>query len=238
MAILDYIYIVTEDGDGLTFNGADLIWEGGMAERREQLYGLVPYNREDFARALAALLPEGPVWPTGKDTVVQRLLTALAIEFERLDLRLGQLLAETDPASTTELLPDWERVVGLPDPCVTTGQTIAERRIALEGRLTSVGGQSRRFFIELAARLGYIVTIDEFASAADATAAGIAFTGDEWAHIWRVNVPTTVNIVPFRVGAGAVGEPLRKWSNEVIECQFNRFKPAHTKLLFAYSVGP
>jgi uncharacterized protein YmfQ (DUF2313 family) len=112
---------------------------------------------------------------------------------------------------------------------------VAQRRQALEGRLTSVGGQSRRFFIELAARLGYSITIDEFASAAAATAAGISFTGDEWAHIWRVNVPTPVSVTAFRVGAGSVGEPLRAWSNEVLECQFNRYKPAHTRVLFAYA---
>ena len=50
-----------------------------------------------------------------------------------------------------------------------------------------------------------------------------------------MTMPTTVAITPFRVGAGAVGEPLRAWSNEVIECQFNRLKPAHTRVLFAYA---
>lgn len=205
-----------------------------MSESVREQWSLVVRDQDEYRDALAALLPTGPAWPRDVGSVLMRLLWALAAEFARLDARAAQLLAETDPARTTELLADWEREVGLPDPCVTRTQTVAERRAALEGRLTAVGGQSRRFFVELAARLGYSVTIDEFTSAAAATAAGITFSGDEWAHTWRVNVPVAVAVTPFRVGAGCVGEPLRAWSNEVIECQFKRFKPAHTRVLFAY----
>lgn len=234
MPAYDYTFIVSPDGHSVVWADAFVIWETTMLEQRQQ-YGLVQHSQDEYRDALAALLPTGAAWPRDPAAVVQQLLGSLAAELARLDMRAAQLLAETDPASTSELLPDWERVVGLPDPCVTTVQTVAERRQALEGRLTSVGGQSRRFFIDLAARLGYSITIDEFASASAATAAGISFTGDGWAHTWRVNVPTAVAVTPFRVGAGSVGEPLRVWSNEVIECQFNRYKPAHTVVLFAYA---
>jgi len=231
----DYVYVAGGSGALLTFGGAYVIWEAPMLQRLRDQFGLVTHTDEEYRDALAALLPSGGAWPRDPGSVLMRFIASLAIEFARLDARAAQLLAESDPAATTELLADWERVVGLPDPCVTQAQTIAQRRQALEGRLTAVGGQSRRFFIELASRLGYTITIDEFRSAAEATAAGITFTGDEWAHTWRVNVPTPVSITYFRVGAGAVGEPLRAWSNEVLECQFNRYKPAHTRVLFAYA---
>lgn len=231
----DHIYVTTEDGHPLVWGSAYLIWETTMLQLLRDQFGLVIHTDDEYRDALAALLPSGAAWPRDPESQLMRFIGGLAVEFSRLDARAAQLLAETDPASTTELLPDWERVVGLPDPCVTLAQTVAQRRQALEGRLTAVGGQSRRFFIELAARLGYSITIDEFASAGAATAAGISFTGDEWAHIWRVNVPTSVSITEFRAGAGAAGEPLRAWSNEVLECQFNRYKPAHTRVLFAYA---
>jgi uncharacterized protein YmfQ (DUF2313 family) len=234
--VLDHVY-VTSDDDLLTFGDAYLIWEGTMQQLLRDQFGLVAHTDDEYRDALAALLPSGAAWPRDPQSVLMRFVAALAVELSRVDARAAQLLAETDPAATTELLSDWERVVGLPDPCVTKAQTIAQRRQALEGRLTAVGGQSRRFFIELAARLGYSITIDEFRSAAEATAVGITFTGDEWAHTWRVNVPMTVSITYFRVGSGAVGEPLRAWSNEVLECQFNRYKPAHTRVLFAYATA-
>ncbi len=207
-----------------------------MLEQLREQFGLVVHTQDEYRDAMAGLLPTGPAWPREPASPLMRFVGGLASELARVDGRMAQLLAETDPASTTELLPDWERVVGLPDPCVTLAQTVAARRLALEGRLTSVGGQSRRFFIELATRLGYSITIDEFASASAATAAGISFSGAGWASTWRVNVPVAVAVTPFRAGAGAAGEPLRAWSNEVIECQFNRYKPAHTRVLFAYSV--
>jgi uncharacterized protein YmfQ (DUF2313 family) len=234
MADFAYVYVATEEDLLLMWGSSFLVWDGPMREEMQRRLGLVNYSMAEYRDALAALLPEGAAWPRDPASPLMRLLAAFAAELERLDGRAAQLLAETDPASTTELLADWERVVGLPDPCVTQAQTVAERRAALEGRLTTVGGQSRAFFLQLAARLGYVVTIDEFTSEAEATAAGIVFTGDEWAHIWRVNVPNTVGITPFRAGAGSAGEPLRSWGNEVIECQFNRVKPAHTQVLFAY----
>ncbi len=235
MSSLDHIFIVSEDGYSLLYGEAYLIWDLPMLEELRQRFGLVVATQDDYAQGLNGLLPQGEVWAIEAGSVLAAVMRALAAEMSRLDARAAQLLAETDPATTTELLGDWERVVGLPDPCVTLGQTVAERRAALEGRLTSVGGQSKLFFVQLAARLGYAVTVDEFASAGAATSAGISFTGDGWAHTWRVNVPATVGITPFRVGSGAVGEPLRAWSNEVLECQFNRLKPAHTNLLFAYA---
>lgn len=233
----DHIYVTTEGGALLTFGDAYLVWETTMLQQLREQFGLVSHSRDEYRDALAALLPTGPAWPRDPEAALMKFLASLAVEMERVDARAAQLLAETDPAATTELLADWERVVGLPDPCVTQVQTVAQRRQALEGRLTAVGGQSRRFFTELAFRLGYSITIDEFRSAAEATAAGIPFTGDEWAHTWRVNVPVAVSITYFRVGAGAVGEQLRAWSNEVLECQFNRYKPAHTRLLFAYATA-
>ena len=235
MALLNYTYVFSPELDQLGWGDALITWDSAMIDGQGELYGLVLYSRTDYRDALAALLPEGEVWPRDPSSTLMKVLGSLAVEFERLDARAAQLLAEADPTTTSELLADWEALVGLPDPCVSAPQTVAERRLALQGRLTSVGGQSKAFFIQLAARLGYIVTIDEFASAAAATAAGITFTGSEWAHIWRVNVPVSVGVRHFQVGGSTVGEPLRSWGNQVIECQFNRFKPAHTRVLFAYA---
>lgn len=201
-----------------------------QAERQD------PFTRDEYRDALGALLPTGDAWPRSINSTVFKLLAGLAAELQRVDAAAWRLIDEADPSTTLELLADWERVTGLPDPCVTAVQTVAERRQALAGRLAGQRGQSRQFFIDLAARLGYTVTITEFTSAAAATAAGVLFTGDEWAHIWRVNVPVSTGITDFKAGSGTAGEPLRAFGNEVIECQFNRLKPAHTRVLFAYAV--
>ncbi len=189
---------------------------------------------EEYASQLDALLPQGLAWPRDRDAKMRALTRGLAEEFARVDARGDDLVREVLPNTTVEMLADWERAAGLPDTCVATEQTIQERRNALLSRLTNTGGQSRAFFIELAKYLGFTITITEFRPfRAGFSRAGDPLYGEQWAFAWRVNAPA-VTIVDFRSGASAAGEPLRKWGNELLECVFNRVKPAHTVLLFGY----
>lgn len=231
MPRLDAIYLESADGFDLYADGARLVWSVALMTETTSS----GYDAEHYAAMLSALLPTGPAWPRHRQSTLQALLLSLAAELGRIDARSVQLVAEVDPSTTSELLGDWERVVGLPDGCVTAVQSVAERRMALESRLTAVGSQSRRFFIELASRMGYSITIDEFRSAAEANAAGLPVSGDDWAHTWRVTLGESVGVRFFRAGSGSAGEALKSWGNEAVECQINRYKPAHTRVLFAYS---
>lgn len=189
----------------------------------------------DYLSQLQALLPPGPAWPRDADATLTQLLAALADEFARVDLRAENLLDEADPRTTTEMLPDWERMAGLPDTCVPSAQTMQERRAALHAKLTTLGGQSRQYFIDLAAALGYTVTITEFSPfRVSESAVGDALYSDDWMFAWRVNAPTTT-IREFRVSESAVGEPLRSWGNDLLECAISRRATAHTHVLFGYS---
>lgn len=110
---------------------------------------------DDYRVLLQALLPHGAAWPRDPDAVLTALLQAFADEFARVDVRVEDLFNEMDPRTTYELLEDFERVTGLPDPCVPAEQTVNERRAALVTRLTGQGGQSIAYFLGLAAALGY-----------------------------------------------------------------------------------
>lgn len=188
----------------------------------------------DYLSQLQALLPQGPAWPRDADATLTQLLAALAEEFARVDLRAENLLDEADPRTTAEMLSDWERVAGLPDPCVTAAQSTQERRAALVAKFTNLGGQSRQFYIDLAASLGYTITITEFHQfRVGESAVGDALYGDDWVFAWRANAPATT-IREFRVGESTVGDPLRSWGDELLECALNRLKPAHTHVLFGY----
>jgi len=191
-------------------------------------------NGQEYAEQLDALLPQGLAWPRESDARMRDLTRGLAEEFARVDARGDDLLREVLPSTTIEMLSDWERVAGLPDACVPSGQTMQERRAALLSRLAGTGGQSIAFFIELAAYLGFTITITEFRPfRAGVSHAGDALYNDLWRHAWRVNGPETT-VIEFRAGLSAAGEPLRKWGNELLECVLNRVKPAHTVLLFGY----
>lgn len=192
-------------------------------------------NSEDYKRQLVKLLPRGLAWYFEDENNVPKMLHAWADEFEVLDGAAESFLEEFYPDTTTQFLPDWERVSGLPDECSGLAATIALRRKDLISRLTSVGGQTPQYFIDLAAELGYTITITEFNPfRASISAAGDACYSEEWQNVWQVNAALDT-IEYFRAGVNAAGDPLATWGNERLECLINKLKPAHTHVIFSYS---
>lgn len=189
-------------------------------------------NAAAYFAQLQALLPRGDLWRRDGDASLTLLLKALAEEFARIDGRGRDLRREADPRTTSELLDDFERVAGLPDPCVPDVQSVEARRLRLVQKLTGRGGQSRAFFIELAAGLGFPITITEFRRFTAVSACTDAINADPWPFVWRVNAPA-VHIVHM-TAVSACNEPLRSWGNELLECVLTRLKPAHTHLIFGY----
>jgi uncharacterized protein YmfQ (DUF2313 family) len=189
----------------------------------------------EYREQLKALLPPGQAFPRDPGTTLHDLLDGMSIEFARLDLRSETLPSEANPSTTNELLTDWERVAGLPDKCSgMLEQTLQGRKKSLLTKLTSTGGQSQAYFIELAASLGYIVTILEYRPfRAGWSSAGDALTNGAWVFTWLVRAPE-VSVTDFRAGLSAAGERLRTWGNDTLECKLNQLKPAHTIAIFAY----
>src|SRR5215831_2222335 len=117
---------------------------------------------DDYAVALANLLPVGQAWPREPESVLMRVIRGLAQVMGFVDSRAADLLErESDPRKTIELLPEWERNWGLPDPCFLSTPSIAERQLMLVFKMTLLGAQSREWFIDVAKWLGYDITITE-----------------------------------------------------------------------------
>ncbi len=193
------------------------------------------YSAEDFTRALQALLPRGRVWPREEDTEQTTTLKGLAPSCERLNARANNLLIDGFPASTLELLPEWEATLGLPDPCAGEAATLQQRRNQVVARFIAGGGQSIPYFIDFAADLGYSITITQYAPfRAGHSHAGDPCGSEDWFFTWAVNAPLNT-ITYFRAGQSTAGEPLASWGNDVLECELNAIKPAHTILQFHYS---
>ena len=193
------------------------------------------HSVSEYAELLKKLLPPGSAFPRDPGTNLEKVLLGCAEEFARVEARGEFLAIDVVPASTVELLPDWERVAGLPDKCSgELEQTIQGRRNALVAKLSSTGGQSVGYFIEVARQLGYVIEIKEFRPfRAGLSAAGDALTNGDWVYTWKIDAPETT-IIEFRAGISAAGEPLRSWGNSALECKLNQLKPAHTVALFGY----
>lgn len=190
----------------------------------------------DYLRQLQALLPPGPAWPKDDDATLTRLLGALAAELARVDGRAQQLVEEADPRTVAELFADWERVAGLPDTCAQAfggDQAMAQRRAALVGRLTTLGGQSPAYFIGLAAALGYAITITEFRAHCVNDDVEQPLYDTAWNFAWQVNA--ALNTVTDITVDSTVEDPIAAWGNALLECVIKRLKPAQTTVLFSYT---
>jgi uncharacterized protein YmfQ (DUF2313 family) len=120
---------------------------------------------EPYANAFLSLLPTGQAWPKHViDSVLVQTVYGLCDYWGYVDGRAADLLEiESDPRKTIELLPDWERNWGLPDPCYAAPKTIDARHVALIQRMTMLGSASRQFFIDVVATYtGRHITISEY----------------------------------------------------------------------------
>jgi uncharacterized protein YmfQ (DUF2313 family) len=190
----------------------------------------------DYLAQLQALLPPGPAWPKDADAPLTKMLSGLSQELARVDARALQLVEEVDPRTTAELFADWERVAGLPDACVVAfagDQTAAQRRASLVGRLAILGGQSPGYYIELAASLGYAVTITEFSEHNVNDDVEHDLYGTAWNFAWQVNAE--LNTVIEITVESLVDDSIAIWGNELLECVLKRLAPAHTTVLFSYT---
>lgn len=198
--------------------------------------GAPVYSVEDFLGALQALLPRGRAWNLDVDSVQGKIGAALVSSFQRVNVANAALLSDAFPSTADFLLPEWEAALGLPDPCAGPGTTVADRQAQVITRLTDSGGLSQSRFIELAARLGYTITITTFAPfRAGHSSAGDPLGDEDSYFVWQVNAPSET-VSYFRAGSGRSGDPLASWGNAVLECSIADRVPAHTTVLFSY--GP
>lgn len=188
----------------------------------------------DYYNELAALLPSGAAWDVESPSVLIKFLDAWSQEFGRAQAHIDSLVDEVDPRSTFGLLPDYERIFDLPTTCMYgIAQTLQQRHNALVSQMTSAGGQSRAYFIALAAAAGFAITITEFTPFNVGMTIDNSIFGEDWRFAWQINAPP-VTATSFLMTSG-VDEALATWGNTLLECVINRFKPAHTIVIFSYS---
>jgi uncharacterized protein YmfQ (DUF2313 family) len=188
---------------------------------------------DDYARVLADLLPRGAAWPRDPDATIMLAMRGLAEEWARWTDRNCDLLAEAYPCGATESIEDWERICGLPDPCTGPLATLQQRRIAVCAALAATGGSSEQYFIELAAALGYSITIETFEPfRVETNTVEQPLYDESWMFAWRITVAGGPHITYFRVDVSTVEEPLEAYSHDQLLCLFAKLKPAHTVIIW------
>lgn len=197
-----------------------------------------PRTARDYLGALLALLPSGRVWPKHPGGTLSRALSGLAPVYARNDARARALLVEAFPATSHELLAEWELTLELPDPCLGPAPDEDARRRSVVAKLVARGGQSAAYYTAVAAALGIPVTVQSYAPARFGHARyGDGMRGTRWAHAWSVHAALGP-VVTAVFGAARYGDRFRSWGIRVLECVLREFAPAHAELFFVYDRGP
>lgn len=195
---------------------------------------------QDYYAQLLALLPPGPAWDREFNPGVDELLSAAALELAREDLRAIDLLSEANPETVRELVPDWERIMGLPDPCLGPSPGFDDRQLAVRRRLVAVGGQSRTYFLDLAFSMGYpeAKIIEHRAPRFGRNRFGGARFGT-----WSAQFMWTLETGPRRrlgrrFGASYWGDRFGVDPSAALECVIRQSAPAHAFEYITYSENP
>lgn len=185
---------------------------------------------------IISVLPSG--WALGRrGGYLDAIIEAVAGIVHTAEIDADRLTVEVDPRSADWLLTDFESVLG-PDPCGRDfgDRSLGERRQLAHQRWTSTGGASRAYFIDIAAKLGVTITIEEFwPSVAGRMRAGQNLRPAGSQFVWRVSIPGLVQVRKFKAGVSTAGHSLGSFRISDIECELRRLKPAHTTLVFQYN---
>lgn len=171
----------------------------------------------DYKKTMIRLSPTGPCWPTEDNSTWVSLFDALSQEFARVDASACDLVDEAFPDTTTALLENWERILGLPDIFSDPSQTIEERRGVVLFKMRARGGQSADYFEDLIDALGYASRVSDIEPfAADYSYAGDFLFDDYWLHHFLVIVEGPIP------------------NQELFEARFRSVQPAQAISLFYY----
>lgn len=158
------------------------------------------------------------------------LMTCFALELERMEQQIVDLFAESIPGLSVKLLPEWERMLGLPDKCSPLATTLKERQRIVHTKYTAnYNTLSIQFFIDYAASLGSSINVV-------LSPAGNIFRVSKN----RVDRTPDKGIDGARLGSLRISaQVLIQISNsdpnkDYLVCYFSRIAPAHVRLIWQY----
>lgn len=171
----------------------------------------------------------------GNPSIFAKLLSCFAAELNRVEASIIGVINQSVPGLATDLLEEWETDLGLPEDCFPASLSLTERQNAAHAKYTTkYTGLSEQFFIDLAFSLGATISITVSTGAGvpfrangpvdpDETRVGpFASSSDPAGRVWSVG-RLSVWIVTI-----ASSEP----NIDIIQCLFEKFKPAHTVVQF------
>lgn len=192
---------------------------------------------EEVLDDLLAISPLG-LFPAARDSGWGTHLLPIATLYSEAEQRFQTMLPQVDPRNAQDpgLLPDFERVIG-PDPLGRdeTATTLAKRQVLAYQRWVFTGGCSPQFYIDLAASLGVVISIEEFlASQTGDTVCGDVLAPPDDELTWRITMPSTL-VEEAITGATVCGDPLGQFVDDPLPALIRLYAQPHTLPVFTLS---
>jgi len=193
---------------------------------------IVSHSIKQHASSLAAFMPSGRLFQAARTSTTnfRKFLEGLAEELQNSEGLLKSYQDEYSVRTTTLLIEEWEKALGIPDQCFSGTGTIEERRRDALAKLASLGVQTAEDFQAVAAIFG--VSVNVFSGTA---VGGFPVTfpfpllGDPLSRFTIFIEYTIVSgdvfpmIFPFVLGDEGA---------QIMECLFQRLKPANVLIIF------
>lgn len=188
-----------------------------------------------YRAQVAALMPRGRAWSLSPRSALSGLLAAIAAVFARVDEVAVSFLTEILPNSALAFLPDWERVLGLPDDCSALAQTISGRRAAVVNKLVAQPDLSAESYRRIARAFGVEITVRQHDRVLAEAIPGLDTSNGRWRFVWWITIPTEADVRYFDT-LSDVNMPLAEIERIAeLECRLRKAAPAHTHLVIGYA---
>lgn len=149
----------------------------------------------------------------------EKLVSALADELVRIEVRMKDLLFESDPRQTSELITNFEKEMAIPEEGLELGATYAERRNEIYAKLLTLGGQSKPYYTSMIINLGYKIYIGEYKPS--------------WVGSFLCGDPVEIQDIIFYFVVGILPNSDIDLLDALVS-MINKYKPAHTRALFSF----
>ena len=193
---------------------------------------IVCHSKLEHTDTLAAYLPGGDLFVSKKidDSVFRKLLSGIACEVLNAEGYLKLLQQDFIPDSTVAFLDEWERTLSIPDECFDGLGSDDIRRRDILAKLASLGVQTVQDFEELALLFGLVVTIQPGATSNQVFPFTFPLTFPANAQDARFTI--VVQFTPSTTFPYTFPFPLGDDSITILECLFNKLKPANCQVIF------
>lgn len=167
-------------------------------------------------------------------STLRKVLLGLASEWLNFRSKINEVSNEYNPQTTTQLIEEWEAFVGIPDDCIPVASTIEQRRLNVLLKLAGINATTEKQFKNVASILGYNIQVSNgvATSTFPLTLPFLLISEASAPYTIVVTLPSSIQPNGF-----ALTFPFTLTSQQpaILDCLFNKLKPANTQLFFRYS---